>query len=489
MPRKPKIKPEKITVVVDGTPIAVALFPPDGSHTSWYVYWQGLPHSRSTGANNLRDATVVAEKMLRNGGGRPLLADGAMSDDEFEAIQRDHFTRKHAPDAMKRAAKSLEVCLEAIDAFRRITGLNPITLATPEDCAKFQRQALELPKSWRLTYPKAKRTGAPKLSPNTVLKWSTALAAAFERANINSGKKCVRSVVPKEKLLTSNPWRQFQWIEGSEKTKRHLLDEELISIIEYFQTKWLGVTAVTAAAKTCLWAWARLSEMASLQWHDLRVVGGEQHFQIIGKWGVEKWARLPSGLMEELRAIKGASDYLFASYTSELRGFYLRTGQPRFAALVSDEFSPSAFAGWFHERIKEWAEQTGHPPATPHAFRKTALQHARQGEDLNRQVAQDAKVSESVMMAHYVTERDEEMRQASNRTYHRILLSLSLEAATHYGYRPDNEVAELERRLAIATGVKDWEAVAKLATELARRNGRTTGDSGNRSPTGGAPEP
>jgi hypothetical protein len=92
--------------------------------------------------------------------------------------------------------------------------------------------------------------------------------------------------------------------------------------------------------------------------------------------------------------------------------------------------------------MQDWAAKTGHPPATPHAFRKTALQHARSGEDLNRQVAHGARLSESVMMGHYVIERDEEMRQASNRTYHRILLSPSLEVATRYGYRPDDETAD-----------------------------------------------
>ena len=150
---------------------------------------------------------------------------------------------------------------------------------------------------------------------------------------------------------------------------------------------------------------------------------------------------------------------------------------------MGEEFSPRAFSDWFQERMKDWARQTGHAPATPHAFRKTALQHARSGEDLNRQVARDARLSESVMMAHYVTERDEEMRQASNRTYHRILLSLSLEVATRYAYQPDDEAAELERRLAMATAAKDWETVAKLATELARRNGKTAGTSGNGRPS------
>ena len=91
------------------------------------------------------------------------------------------------------------------------------------------------------------------------------------------------------------------------------------------------------------------------------------------------------------------------------------------------------------------------------------------------------------MMAHYVTERDEEMRQSSNRTYHRILLSLSLEVATRYGYQPDDETKELEGRLALATAAKDWDAVTKFAKELASRNGKTTGNSDNGSPAAEAP--
>jgi len=474
MPRKPKHETTKITVVVDGTPVPVTLFPPNGRLSSWYVYWPGLPNSRSTGAKDMQDAIVAAESMVRNGGNRPTLDVVAMSDEEFEAIQRHHFSRKRAPDSLRRAAKSLEVCLEAADAFRRIIGVSPISLATPDDCARFQRLALELPKSWRLQYPKARKIGVSNISPNTILKWTRSLAAAFERANISAGRKCVRGVVPEAKLLKSNPWRQFQWIEGTTKEKRQLSEEELLSILDYFEGEWPNVKAALTAVKTCLWSWARLSEMTNLKWDDLRTVGREQHFQIIGKWGVEKWARLPTGLMEELRAIKVGSTYVFASYNRQLRKFYCTAGRVRSAELVSDEFSPKAFGDWFQERIQDWATQTGHAPATPHAFRKTALQHARTGEDLNRQVAHDARLSESVMMAHYVIERDEEMRQSSNRTYHRILLSLSLEVATRYGYRPDDETADLEKRLANATAAKDWETVGKLASQLTHRNGQAS---------------
>ena len=111
--------------------------------------------SRSTGQSKLEDAIVVAESMVRNGGKQATLADAVpvLSDAEFEAIQRAHFGRKTDPAAKLRADKTLDDCLEAIAAFRDITGLKPVTLATADDCAAFQRKALTLPKNWRKQYP------------------------------------------------------------------------------------------------------------------------------------------------------------------------------------------------------------------------------------------------------------------------------------------------------------------------------------------------
>ena len=132
--------------------------------------------------------------MLGNGGQKSQANDGVMSDEEFEAIQRRHFGKKQGADAKKRAEKSLGACLEAITAFREITGLKPITLATEDDCERFQNDALKLPKNWRSKYPKSKEE-VSNLSANTIYKWSVALQAAFERANANAGRKCVRGVV------------------------------------------------------------------------------------------------------------------------------------------------------------------------------------------------------------------------------------------------------------------------------------------------------
>jgi hypothetical protein len=101
-----------------------------------------------------------------------------------------------------------------------------------------------------------------------------------------------------------------------------------------------------------------------------------------------------------------------------------------------------------------------------HVFRKTALQHARRGEDINRLVAQDARVSESVMMTNYVKEEDEELRAGSNRTFHRILASLSPEVAQRYGHA-EVVVDSLVRQLHDATAAKNWPLAAELAARLA----------------------
>src|SRR5262249_6534307 len=162
--------------------------------------------SKSTGQARYEEAVIAVETMIRNwnsgqGGQRPTITATILTDEEFEKIQKTHFERKTDPAARARGQKSLTICLEAIKAFKAISGLERIALATPDDCARFQREALNRPKNWRQQYPKGKKPDeAERISPNTVLKWSRALQAAFQRANRNAGKKCVRGVVPQSKL-------------------------------------------------------------------------------------------------------------------------------------------------------------------------------------------------------------------------------------------------------------------------------------------------
>ena len=306
----------------------------------------------------------------------------------------------------------------------------------------------------------------PRIRPNTVVKWSVALQAAFERAN----KTLVRNACV-ESWMTASCWplirgRNFTWIDGTAPKKRHFSDEELLSILDYLEARWPNVTIGALFAKTSLWMWARRAEVASLRWENLRIVGNEYHFDFIGKWGIRKWARIPKGLHTELSDVKIDSPYVFAAYTDQLRDNYQRGPYPETAKIVGPEFDPELLYRWFHTKIRKWADVTGRERASHHSFRKTALQTARRGDDRNSQVAQDARVTESVMMRHYVDETDEELRQASNRTFGRLIAALSPKVAERYGYRADEEGLSLEDQLAAAVRAKDWLLAKELLARL-----------------------
>src|SRR5208282_1611600 len=110
------------------------------------------------------------------GGHKATVADAVISNEEFEQVQRMHFGRKQDPKKKARAEKSLTACLEAIAAFKTISGVTPVSTASANDCAAFQRTALALPKNWRHKYPKSKEE-VECLSPSTVKKWSGSLQA------------------------------------------------------------------------------------------------------------------------------------------------------------------------------------------------------------------------------------------------------------------------------------------------------------------------
>lgn len=473
MPRKPKQEKQTITVIVNGKPITVVLHPPTGVRKCWYAYWNGLVASKSTGQRKLEDAMIVAEDMVKNGGKKATMAAALLADEEFEAIQRAHFARKQDQAAKTRAAKTLACCLDAITAFREITGLNVITAATADDCAAFQQKALALPKNWRLKYPKSKNNGK-LLSPNTVLKWSRALQAAFERVNKNAGRKCIRGVVPEAKLLSQNPWNQFPWIEGRERPIRQFDAGELLSLLDYFESNWPGISIASALVKVALWSCCRKEEATSLRWSSLRIVGSEYHFVIVGKWGVERWFRVPDGLYRELVQTQTDSPFVFAAYNDQLRGFHEQSSRPDNARRVGETFKPICLADWLSDRLDDWSAFLPNGHAYPHVFRKTSLQYARSGEDINRQVANDARVSESVMMTNYVKETDVQLRQASNRTFNRILASLPAEVARRYGHVADS-MNEVEDKLRAAIAAKDWSRVTELSACLARQKKALTG--------------
>ena len=485
MPRQPKQEKQTITVIVKGTPVAVTLHPPTSTRTSWYAYWNGLLASKSTGQRRLADALVVAENMVKSGGKRSGLLDTILSDAEFDQIQRVHFARRTDERDKLRAKKSLDNCIEGIAAFREITGIEPITLASPDDCAAFQRTALTLPNQWRRLpieqrrpvsdyTPKAREQrrkkgiadafdDLPCLSPNTVLKWSRSLQAAFERVNRNALKrKCVRGVVDEKRLLTSNPWSQFTWIGGRKKPIRQFDAGELFSLLAFLESK-NGMTVGPAAMKVFLWSCCRKQEVASLTWDSVRIVGREVHFEIVGKAGVERWFRIPDKLYQELLSLRTDSPFVFAAYCDQIRLFHDEQ-HPGTAKSIHAEFTPKNFGRWFYGRVKEWAEKSG-CGAYVHVFRKTALQMALDGEDeLSDRVAEDAGVGKTVMLGHYVKPK---LWRRSNRTYYRIQASLSPEVANRFGH-VETPISSLERKLEAAKADKDWLLVAELATRLVK---------------------
>jgi hypothetical protein len=194
------------TVVVNEVPVRVILHPPSKSRKSWYASWTGLVTSVSTGERDLDSAVVAAKRLVENGVKRGEVQDTGLSNEEFEAIQKAHFAKKKDPKAQVRAAKSLKGCLEAIEAFQLITGLDRISGATPDDCARFQREALQRPKNWRQKHPNSKEEVAT-ISPNTVAKWPRSLQAAFERANRHAGATAIHQ--PRASLRSPSVWSSF----------------------------------------------------------------------------------------------------------------------------------------------------------------------------------------------------------------------------------------------------------------------------------------
>ena len=473
MPRKPQPKKRAIAVSVNGNVIDVTLHPPTKSKKTWYAYWTGLPFSRSTGQAGFDDAVKAVESMLRNQGKRHKPSDSVLTDKEFIRIQEVHYGKAQGEKERERAKKSLNECLAAITAFQQLGGVQPISLATVDDCERFQTTALKQPKNWRMRYAdtpqsrkRRKENGEVKtLSPNTVRKWIVALQAAFDRANRNARKKCVRGVVSESKLLTDNPWTQFTWIKGTQKPIRHFDLDELRGLIEWFAAEWSSVSVAQAFIKVSLWSWARRSEVSNLKWSDERRIESECHFRSEGKWGVVKWFRIPGKLRDELEGLRCDSDFIFGDFPRQLREHHRQYRGNRTAEMVRKEFAPYNLGEWMYRQVVNWSEANGNEGAYLHVFRKTGLQFALSGEQAKQEVAKDARITASVMAASYAQEFDEELWHKSNRTFRRILSSIPVDVAALYGYE-ETPADRLMEQLDQARSQADWSEVSRLAAEL-----------------------
>ncbi len=244
----------------------------------------------------------------------------------------------------------------------------------------------------------------------------------------------MRGVVPDDKLLPSNPWKNFTWIEGTKKKIRHFDEAELLSLLDYFEANWSGLKFAPLFVKVCVWSWARRHEVSSLRWSDMRCFNDECHFETEGKWGVTKWFRIPDGLRNELEALRTEkNDYVFGCYPDQLREFLIARGGKKAAIRIRPDFDPANLGEWMYREVAAWSKNSPNGKAYLHIFRKTSLQFAVSSAHIEQAVADDVSVSSSVMMASYANIRDEELRHMSNRTFRRIRSSLSSDVAARYG--------------------------------------------------------
>src|SRR5262245_56625759 len=122
--------------------------------------------------------------------------------------------------------------------------------------------------------------------------------------------------------------------------------EELVAFLDHLDKKWPGISVAPALAKVFLWSRGRRLEVASLAWSQLRIVGNEYHFQVVGQWGVEKWFRVPEGMYRELLALRTDSPFVFAAYPEQVRRFYGQGSSQGLAKNVEDDFDPKNMANW-----------------------------------------------------------------------------------------------------------------------------------------------
>ena len=274
----------------------------------------------------------------------------------------------------------------------------------------------------------------------------------------------MRGVVPPERLLKSNPWQKFTWIEPTKKKIEQFNADELLKLLHHFTKEWPGVTAAEAMLKVFVWSWSRREEVAGLRWDDLRVVEDEIHFVTVGKWGVEKWFRIPQTVHGELLAIRTDSPFVFGKLNDQVREFHRTEGRKSTERMVK-EFGVYNAGRWFYERVHAWSGGE----ACVHMLRKTVLQYARVGQDATQFLAKDARLSEGVMMAHYVKEEDLQLRAASNAMYQRLCRSMTPEVASAFGHE-HSATALLEQRLRDAIGSRNWPLVGEIAKNLAKQD-------------------
>ena len=102
----------------------------------------------------------------------------------------------------------------------------------------------------------------------------------------------------------------------------------------------------------------------------MRVVGGEWHFEVVGKWAVDKWFRVPEAIYQELLAMKTSSPFVFAAYNQQLRRSTNTRPERLQPTMVDKDFNPGISGDWFYLRVRDWSASQPKGPAIVHISAK-----------------------------------------------------------------------------------------------------------------------
>lgn len=306
--------------------------------------------------------------------------------EDWDAIQVAHFRKKRD---QRRAMKTLEECRKAHRLFLAVTGLETASAVDADQVDLFQAAC-----------PKTKsRLGRP-YGNTTVRKTMAHMSASFNRCRVTAGKKCVRGVVAKEKLITVNPFEEVRWVEADDPEPRQFSREELKQFLAW---KWVGgCPTVALFAKASLWSCGRITEMTELRWDWIDDEGYVTIPDDSAKWGKGKVIRLPAKLLSQIREHRNGSHLVWAGYVDELRAYHQTDGHRASAHKLKD-FAPVRLRVCFQKWIKEWAGSVKAPGLSHHAFRRTGLQWSREGQlrSSEGQYAKALNVSREVADTHY----------------------------------------------------------------------------------------
>lgn len=190
---------------------------------------------------------------------------------KWDAVQMAH-ARKRSEKNKVRAERTLAECRKAQRLFVAVTGAEAASAVDDDMVDRLQAECAG----------RTSKFGRP-YAANTIRKTLAHMAASFNRCRLGSGRKCIRGVVPSEKLLTTNPFEEVGWVEADAPEPRHFSKAELK---EFLTWRLLGACPLIALfAKVSLWACGRIEEMTELRWDWIDAEGYVAIPDDNAKWG------------------------------------------------------------------------------------------------------------------------------------------------------------------------------------------------------------